>query len=84
MNVSWKLGVDEEALSRLLACRAADRRKLLAALESLKKEPDQGGDFVERDDTGRPLQVKVFSSFLLTWWLDSYVSELRVVEIERP
>ena len=75
--------LDEEALHLLLSCRFADRRKLLTSLESLKKNPYQSGNFVEHDDTNRPLDVKVFGSFLITYWRDSFVKELRVVEIER-
>jgi hypothetical protein len=32
---------------------------------------------------GRPLDVKIFGSFLITYWRDNFVKELRVVEIER-
>lgn len=83
MSNAWKLVLDEEALSFLLACRFAERRKLLAALESLKKNPYQPGDFIEQDDVGRPLDVRVFGSYLVTFWRDSFVKELRVIEIER-
>jgi len=80
---AWKLVLDEEALQLLLSCRLADRRKLLASLERLKRNPHQSGDFAEHDDTGRPLEVKVFGNFLITYWRDQLVQELRVVEIER-
>lgn len=83
MTNVWKLVLDEDALNVLLSCRSSDRRKLIASLEGLKKNPYQDGDFLEHDDTGRPLQVKVCGGVLVTWWLDSYVSELRVIEIER-
>ena len=83
MSAAWKLVLDEEALNVLLSARAPERRKLLHELEDLKKNPYQSGDFVEHDDRGQPLQVKVFANHLVTWWLDSLVTELRVVEIER-
>jgi hypothetical protein len=83
VSKAWKIVLDEEALGFLLACRIAERRKLFTALESLKKNPYQPGDFIEQDDVGRPLDVKVFGSYLITFWRDSFVNELRVVEIER-
>ena len=52
-------------------------------MDGLKKNPYQPGDFIEHDDVGRPLDVKVFGSFLLTYWRDALVKELRIVEIER-
>lgn len=83
MSSDWNLVLDEDAISQLLAARAVERRKLLAALQSLKADPYQTGDFVESDDTGRPLQVKLFVSHLVTWWPDSLVKEIRVVAIEK-
>ena len=83
MREAWKLVLDEGALHVLLSCRFADRRKLLTSLQNLKQNPYQSGDFVEHDDTGRPLDVKVFGAFLITYWRDNFVKERRVVEIER-
>ena len=83
MNEGWNLVLDEEAVAQLLAARGGDRRKLLAALEDLKHDPFQSGDFTESDDTGRALQVKLFGVFAVTWWPDSFVKEIRVVVVER-
>jgi hypothetical protein len=40
------------------------------------------GDFVETDDTGRPLQVKLHGKHLITYWPDHAVKEIRIVAIE--
>jgi len=79
----WKLVLDEEVLSLLLACRAPERRQLLQALDVLRLNPFQRGDYTEKDNTSRELQVKVFGRFLISYWPDSFVSELRIVDIER-
>jgi len=83
VNLDYKLVLDEQALSTLLACRSAERLNLLQSLQSLKRDPLQKGDYIERDDTGHDIQVKVFGHYLLSYWLDGPVSELRVVDIER-
>ena len=83
MSNDWNLVLDEDAISQLLAARAVDRRRLLAVLQNLKQDPYQAGDFIELDDTGRTLQVKLFGAYSVTWWPDSFVKEIRVVVIER-
>ncbi len=40
------------------------------------------GDFTEKDDTGRELDVKLHHEFLITFWRDHLAKEVRVVEIE--
>jgi hypothetical protein len=79
----WKLVLDEDALTALLSCRSAERKFLLASLASLRDNPYQSGDFEERDDTDRPLQVKLFRQFLITSWADHSSKEMRVLAIER-
>jgi hypothetical protein len=36
----------------------------------------------EKDDTGRSIQIKVAGSFLISFWPDAFVRELRVINIE--
>jgi hypothetical protein len=33
--------------------------------------------------SGRQLSVRAFRPFLITYWLDAFVKEIRVVDIER-
>ena len=82
MTRGWKLVLNEGAVERLLACRAKRRQTLIRFLEELRAEPQSRGDFQERDDTGRELQVKRHHEFLLTFWTDHSAKEVRIVDIE--
>jgi hypothetical protein len=80
---TWRLVLDEEAFHHLLAGPARDRRQLLSACEDLKRSPHRPPDYEITDATGRLLSVRAAPPFLLTYWLDSCVSEVRVVDIQR-
>ncbi len=83
MSGGWKVAFDADAVECLLGCRANERRKLLQFAESLKAHPTLPGDFVEQDDSRRNLQVKLVSRFLVTYWADHAVKEVKVVAIEQ-
>lgn len=78
-----KLVLDEAAFQHFVSCRANERRKLLSAFELLRSEPQRQPDYQTNDSTGRPLNVGANSPFLITYWLDGFVSEIRIVDIQR-
>ena len=82
MSQSWQFTLNETSVHFLLAVRARERQRLIHALEALPAEPLQRGDFEGKDDTGRSIQIKVAGSFLISFWPDAFVPELRVINIE--
>ena len=80
---AWKLVLDETAFQRFLSGRATERRRLLAAFEELRANPQRRPDYYMNDSTGRMLSVWANRPFLITYWLDSFVSEIRIVDIQR-
>ncbi|MBI4660380.1 MAG: hypothetical protein HY735_16210 [Verrucomicrobia bacterium] len=67
----------------LLAARARDRASILKLLDKLVINPYQKGHFTEKDEDGRDLQVLVARPWTVTFWLDAFVKEIRIVRIER-
>ena len=49
---------------------------------SVKADPYQEGDFEVADRSGRTLSVRRARPFLITYWLDASVKEVRVIDIE--
>jgi hypothetical protein len=80
---SWKLVIDEAAFQFFVSTRAGERRNLLAAFEQLRAEPQRPADYHTADATGRALAVWAHRPFLITYWLDAFVSEIRIVDIQR-
>ena len=80
---AWKLVLDESAFQCFVSSRAAERRRLLSAFEELRSNPQRRPDYHGNDATGRSLSVRADRPFLITYWLDSFVSEIRIVDIQR-
>jgi hypothetical protein len=49
----------------------------------IASDPMQKGNFEEKDSSGRPIQIKVAGLFLISYWPDPFVKELRIVRLER-
>ncbi len=72
-----------EAAEILRAIRGNQRISLVAFIDSLSGDPNKGGDYTERDETGRQLEIKVIGSFAITYWADHAALEVKVVDLRR-
>lgn len=82
MPADPKLVLDESVMRYALTVSAHRRRRLIAQLEHLQRPSFESPDFREQDTTGRWLNVKVLRPFLITYWLDGSVNELRIVDVQ--
>ena len=80
---AWKLVLDEAAFQRFVSMPATTRRQLLAAFDQLRNNPNGQPDYYSKDSTERTLSVKSARPFIITYWLDAFVSEIRIVEIQK-
>ena len=83
MSEQWQLVFDEIPFRFFLSRTSAQRRLLLAAFDALRNDPYKESDFQSEDSTHRRLNIRGFRPFLITYWLDASVKEVRVVDIER-
>lgn len=81
--MSCKIVAQGEALDYLLHCSAADRRAVADALGRLAAQPFQEGKPQRRDEAGRVLQILSAGGFVVTFWNDDSVRELRVVDLRK-
>lgn len=58
------------------------RENVMGFIRSLAENPYTVGDFTERDETGRQIQVKVIGRYAITFWADHAVSEIKVTHIK--
>lgn len=82
MNPDWQFILNESSVHVLMGFKASQREKLVKALHELADNPSQRGDYQASDSTGRPVQIKLIDHYLITFWLDNYDKELRVIRIE--
>ena len=73
--------IHEQALASTPKSGAA-ARQVMAFIRSLAQNPDAPGDFSERDESGRTVQVKIIGRFAVTFWADHPVSEDKVTHIK--
>jgi hypothetical protein len=77
----YKVLVSVEVL-RLKRPSRQQRDRILLFLESLAEFPSTLGDYQDRDDIGRPVQIKIIGNIALTYWADHAVKEVKVIKIE--
>jgi hypothetical protein len=83
VSKDWQFVLNETSVHFLLSLQSHDRQKLLKVLEILADEPMQKGNFETKDATGRVIQIKAAGRFLISYWPDALIKELRVINIER-
>jgi len=73
----------EAAAARLVAASRAEQRKVAAILDGIKAAPGRPGDLQEWDAQGRKNEVLVVDDWIVTFWPDDAVREVRIVRLER-
>jgi len=60
----------------------SQRESVMKFIRSLAGNPNTAGDFTEKDNAGRIVQVKVVGRYAITFWADHAVSEIKVTHIK--
>lgn len=71
-----------QSLEFLLRASDEEVAEVEAWMERVERTPHTLGDYIERDETRRDLQVAVLDSTAITYWADDAVCEVRVCRIE--
>jgi len=59
------------------------RLKIMDFIRNLQNHPETPGDFTDRDSSQRERQVKIIGDFAVTYWVDSPVKAVMIVDIRR-
>lgn len=79
----YRLLLPLEVSRYYLDLRLGERRKLDKLFDFLVENPHASGDYQEHDQDGRTLEIVRQGRFLLTFWSDHAVKEVRVVRVEK-
>jgi hypothetical protein len=79
----WKVVIDENAFHYFVGTKAEARRRLLQIFDQLRNDPYQKSTYTAKDTTGRDLSVVATPPYLITFWLDAAVTEVRIVDIQK-
>ena len=79
-----KIVLDEDVLHTILGMKASERRMVLQMLHNIQRHWwKEEADYFITDTAGRHLKVKAAHPYLVTYWHDSPVEELRIVNLAR-
>jgi hypothetical protein len=67
----------------LLTLSRRPREQFIQIFRRLSEDPHQRGETSFRDSSGREIQKKLFGQWLISFWADHAVQEVRIVGIQR-
>ena len=82
MSDRWELVFHGEAVEMMMSARLRDKRVLEKVFNALETNPYRETDYEEKDETGRSLGVILVGRWAVTYWLDHFVREIRIVKLE--
>lgn len=82
MIPTYKYTVDAAVLGLFAAVTKRQREKLLRIFNELKIDPFLPGDTIQNDHVGRPLQIRRFGEWTVTYWAEHLANEVHIVAIE--
>jgi hypothetical protein len=83
VSESWRYVGDQRVLEFFDRCRLRERQRLLEAMNRLVTDPYVEPQAVRPDRVGRPVSIILLNGFVISYWLDHFVNEVRVIEVSK-
>lgn len=83
MTPERKFVLDDAVVEFFSGRSKREREELLRIFRNLADSPFQRGEWLQRTASGRELQVKRFGRWVIRYWLDAPVLEVRIVDLEK-
>jgi hypothetical protein len=83
MPARYRYVLDGTVAEEVLTAPARQREQFIKVFRHLADDPFQRGESFFRDSSGREIQKKLFGQWLISFWPDHAVQEMRVVGIQR-
>ena len=80
--IAYSVFVESGVAESLLRLKAKDRERLLRVFKQLRTNPFVDGDYVERDDIGRLIQVLLVGRHAVVFWADHAVKEVKILDLK--
>jgi hypothetical protein len=81
MSAGYSYVLSEVASAFAFRLPRAEQQRLATACRLLASMPHSEGDYTTTDHTGRVLQNLLIDDWVLTYWADDAVKELRITEV---
>lgn len=73
--------LSSQATQKLLGFSKKKQQELYRICYQLAQTPSQHGDYTQKDATGRSIQYLQLGSYVIGFWADHSVKEMRIIEI---
>ena len=78
----YRVFIAAEVILILKNCRRQEQLLITRLFDELGNNPFRSGDYVERDEIGRPIQVLIIGRQAVFFWSDHAVKEVKVVDLK--
>jgi hypothetical protein len=75
----YKVFLANEIVAQLRVCKRDERQLITRLFDELADDPFRVGDFIERDNLGREIQVMIVGRYALYFWSDHAVKEVKII-----
>ncbi len=79
---TYRVFIAAEVIANLKTCRREERLLITRLFDELANNPFRSGDYVERDEIGRPIQVLIIGRQAVFFWADHAVKEVKIVDLK--
>ena len=79
----YKIFLRLEAAEAIRVVRGVQQTQISAFIDSLGNDSSQVGDYTERDESDRQIEIKVIGQYAITFWADHAVKEIKVADIRK-
>ena len=83
MARDYSYNLDCVAVESLLRLPARERDFLISVFRHLAANPYQNGESFFHDPVGRQIQRKLFGNWMVSFWSDHAVKEVRIVGVQK-
>lgn len=78
---SYSVFVESHIAESFPQMKLKERNQILRLLKKLRTNPFLEGDYVERDNIGRLMQVVIVGQSAVVFWADHAVKEVKVIDL---
>ena len=82
MTPAYTVYVRVEVYEFVRKCGREEQRNVVDLLKALEMNPFLAGDYQEKDEAGRKLDIKLCGRLAIIYYVDHAVKEIKVIESE--
>jgi len=79
--ICYRVFIAAEVIATLRGRKGRERWLITRLFEELAQDPFRKGDYVEKDEVGRPIQVLVIGRVAVSFWADHAVKEVKILDL---